>query len=189
MFSRGIDPKFAFTRKAVRPSLFFAMLLLAAYLRITGLTWGLTTGYGHFRNFHPDEFLSLRGVLQVDLLRGNIKAPAAYFEGTFNYYLWAIPQAALNLSSNTGLTSTASKKMETEGHASLLYICRWMSVLFDLSVVVVVFLAIREVTRNFYPSLLGAFVYAILPMQVITRILCGPISWPICSGPWSFGYL
>ena len=167
MFSRGIDPKFAFTRKAVRPSLFFAMLLLAAYLRITGLTWGLTTGYGHFRNFHPDEFLSLRGVLQVDLLRGRIKAPAAYFEGTFNYYLWAIPQAALNLSSNTGLTSTASKKMETEGHASLLYICRWMSVLFDLSVVVVVFLAIREVTRNFYPSLLGAFVYAILPMQVI----------------------
>src|SRR5436190_1841076 len=58
MFSRGIDPKCAFTRKAVRPSLFFAMLLLAAYLRITGLTWGLTTGYGHFRNFHP-EFLSL----------------------------------------------------------------------------------------------------------------------------------
>src|SRR5437016_2334484 len=97
MFSRGIDPKFAFTRKAVRPSLFFAMLLLAAYLRITGLTWGLTTGYGHFRNFHPDEFLSLRGVLRVDLLRGRIKASVVYFECTFNYYFWPIPTRTWSL--------------------------------------------------------------------------------------------
>src|SRR5438046_8813518 len=112
MFSRGIDPKFAFTRKAVRPSLFFAMLLLAAYLRIIGLTWGLTTGYGHFRNFHPDEFLSLRGVLQVDLLRGRIKAPAACFEGNFIYYMEPLPQAAHNPFAKTGLTSTASPEVE-----------------------------------------------------------------------------
>src|SRR5207244_13117093 len=98
MFSRGIDPKFAFTRKAVRPSLFFAMLLLAAYLRITGLTWGLTTGYGHFRNFHPDEFLILRGVLQLDLLRGRLKAPTQYFKGTFNYYQCKIIHVDLHLS-------------------------------------------------------------------------------------------
>src|SRR5205814_8409985 len=100
MFSRGIDPKFAFTRKAVRPSLFFAMLLLPACLRITGLTWGLTTGYGHFRNFHPHEFLSPRRLLQVDLLRRNIKAPAAYCEGTCNYHLGASPQPALHLSTH-----------------------------------------------------------------------------------------
>ncbi len=56
----------------------------------------------------PDELISLRGILQIDLLRGQIKAPLAYFEGTFNYYLWALPQAALKLSSNTGLASTAS---------------------------------------------------------------------------------
>src|SRR5438046_9466354 len=42
-----------------------------------------------------------------------------------------------------------------------------MSFLFDLSVVVVVFLAIREATRKFLSSLLGVFCYAILRMQVI----------------------
>src|SRR5262245_11282936 len=82
-------------KKAVHPVLFAALLLLAAYLRVTGLTWGINSGYGHERNFQPDEFVSLRGVLQIDLLAGQLKAPEAYFEGTFNYYLWAIAQAVL----------------------------------------------------------------------------------------------
>jgi hypothetical protein len=172
-------------QKAVRLSLFFGVLLLGSYLRITGLTWGLNSGYGHYRNFQPDEFVSLRGVLQVDLLRGQIRAPEAYFEGTFNYYLWALPQAALKLSGKPEPRSAAS----TSGadHADLLYICRWMSVLFDLCTVIIVFLAIREATQNFYPSLLGAFVYAVLPMQVIyahfmrthllSNLLCGLVIW------------
>jgi len=151
------------------------------------LAWGLTSGYGHYQNFQPDEFLSLRGVLQVDLLAGDIKAPAAYFEGTFNYYLWAIPKAALKLLSDTGLTSAASAKIETESHAHLLYICRWMSVLLDLGTVIIVFLAIAEVTQSFYPSLVGAFVYAVLPMEVIyahymrphvlSNLLCALVLW------------
>jgi hypothetical protein len=187
MFSRGIDPKFAVVQRAVRPSLFFVVLLLAAYIRMTGLSWGLTSGYGHNRNFQPDEFISLRGVLQIDLLRGHIRAPSAYVEGTFNYYLWALPQAALKLSSKTGFASAAATKMEAKDHAHLLYICRWMSVLFDLCTVIIVFLAIREATQNFYPSLLGAFVYAVLPMQVIyahfmrthllSNLLCGLVIW------------
>jgi len=143
------------------------VLVLAGYLRLSGLTWGLESGYGHYRNFQPDEFVSLRGVLEIDLLRGQIRAPDAYFEGTFNYYIWALPQAALKLLSNAGLTSTASARSEAEGHAHLLYICRWMSVWVDLCTVVVVFLTIREATRSFYPSLLGAFIYAVAPMQVI----------------------
>src|SRR6184192_4536924 len=83
-----------------RVVLFSGLLLLAAYLRFTGLTWGLHSGYGHDRNFHPDEFVSLRGVLQLDLLAGRIKAPGAYFEGTFNYYVWAVPQALLKLTAS-----------------------------------------------------------------------------------------
>ena len=184
---RGTDLEFVFAKKVIRLSLFFAVLLLALYLRITGLSWGLTSGYGHNRNFQPDEFISLRGVLQVDLLRGHIRAPSAYVEGTFNYYLWALPQAALNLSSKIGLASAASTKMEAKDHAHLLYICRWMSVLFDLSTIIIVFLAIREATQHFYPALLGAFVYSVLPMQVIyahfmrthllSNLLCGLVIW------------
>src|SRR6266581_6049029 len=172
-------------RKIARYILFGSVLLLGGYLRSAGLTWGLNSGYGHYRNFQPDEFVSLRGVLQVDLLRGQIRAPEAYFEGTFNYYLWALPQAALKLSSKPEPPSAASTS--EEDHAGLLYICRWMSVLFDLSTVVIVFLAIREATQKFYPSLLGALVYAVLPMQVIyshfmrthllSNFLCALVIW------------
>jgi hypothetical protein len=172
-------------QKAARLVLFSAVVLLASYLRITGLAWGLTSGYGHYRNFQPDEFISLRGVLEIDLLRGQIKAPSAYFEGTFNYYLWAIPKATFKLLGKTQPSSAASTT--GEDHADLLYICRWMAVLFDLSTVIIVFLAIREATQNFYPSLLGAFVYAVLPMEVIyahfmrtqllSNLLCALAIW------------
>ncbi len=141
-------------QKAVRLALFCAVIFLASYLRITGLAWGLESGYGHYRNFQPDEFISLRGVLEIDLLHSHIRVPSAYFEGTFNYYLWAIPKAALKLSGRAEPPSAAS--IGEEDHASLLYICRWMTLLFDLATIIIVFLAIREATQNFYASFLGA---------------------------------
>jgi Dolichyl-phosphate-mannose-protein mannosyltransferase len=172
-------------QKALRPAIFSALLLLGAYLRVMGLSWGLNSGYGHDLNFQPDEFVSLRGVLQLDLLAGRIKAPDAYFEGTFNYYLWAVPQAVLKLAANKH--ADLSDSVNTQGHAALLYICRWMSVLVDVCTIVIVFLAISEATRRFYPSLLGALCYAVLPMQVIyahfmrthilSNLLCALVIW------------
>ena len=136
-------------------------------------------------NFQPDEFVSLRGVRQVDLLTGHIKAPAAYFEGTFNYYLWAVPQAVLKISGNKDAHFTDSTSLTD--YSTLLYICRCMSVLFDLCTIVVIFLAIREATQKFYPSLIGAVCYAVLPMQVIyahfmrthilSNLLCALVIW------------
>ena len=172
-------------QKALRPALFSGLLLLAAYLRITGLSWGLSNGYGHDLNFQPDEFVSLRGVLQLDLLAGRIKAPGAYFEGTFNYYLWAVPQAMLKISGKKSAAPTDS--MTANEQSNLLYICRWISVLFDLCTIVIVFLAIREASRNFYASFVGALCYSVLPMQVIyahfmrthilSNLLCALVIW------------
>jgi hypothetical protein len=172
-------------RKPLQPALIAGLLLLAAYLRLTGLSWGLSGGYGIDRNLQPDEFVSLRGVLQLDLLKGRLNAPGAYFEGTFNYYLWAVPQALLKLSNKKEVPltdSTAEKEI-----SNLLYPCRWMSVLFDLCTIVVVFLAIKEVTQNFYPSFVSALCYAVVPMQVIyahfmrthilTNLLCALVIW------------
>ena len=153
-----------FMQKALQPALFSGLLLLAAYLRVTGLTWGLS-GYGHELNFQPDEFVSLRGVLQLDLLAGHVKAPGAYFEGTFNYYLWAVPQAVLKLAGKK--EARLGNSINARDHSDLLYIGRWMSVIFDLCTIIVVFLAIKEATQSFYPSLLGTLCYAVLPMQVI----------------------
>jgi hypothetical protein len=172
-------------QKALRPALFAGLVLLAAYLRVAGLTWGLNSGYGHDLNFQPDEFVSLRGVLELDLLAGHIKAPGAYFEGTFNYYLWAVPQALLKLTASKNADLNDSTK--TQRHSDLLFVSRWMSVLLDLCTIVIVFLAIREATRKFYPSLLGALCYAVLPMQVIyahfmrthilSNLLCALVIW------------
>ena len=174
-----------FMQKALRPALFSGVLLLAAYLRVLGLTWGLNSGYGRDLNFHPDEFVSLRGVLQLDLLTGRIKAPGAYFEGTFNYYLWALPQAVLRMAATKG--AHLGDSMSLTDYSSLLYICRWMSVLFDLCTIIVVFLAIREATQKFYPSLVGALCYAVIPIQVIyahfmrthilSNLLCALVIW------------
>ena len=172
-------------QRARRVILFSGLLLLAAYLRLAGLTWGLHSGYGHELNFQPDEFVSLRGVLQLDLLAGDIKATGAYFEGTFNYYLWAVPQAVLKLTARKD--TDLGDSITTEDHSDLLYISRCMSVFFDLCALVVVFLAIREATQAFYPSVVGALCYAVLPMQVIyahfmrthilSNLLCALVIW------------
>ena len=172
-------------QRARRVTLFSGLLLLAVCLRVVGLTWGLSSGYGHERNLQPDEFVSLRGVLQLDLLAGHIKAPGAYFEGTFNYYLWAVPEAVLKIAAKKDSHPTALAS--APDYSDLLYICRWMSVLFDLCAVVVVFLAIREATQKFYPSLVGALCYAVVPMQVIyahfmrthilSNLLCALVIW------------
>jgi hypothetical protein len=170
-------------QRALRIALVSCLLLLAAYLRVAGLTWGLNSGYGHDLNFQPDEFVSLRGVLKLDLLRGHIKAPGAYFEGTFNYYLWAVPKAVLKCNK----AAPFSDPINTKCRSDFLYICRWMSVLFDLCTILIVFLAIREATQKFYPSLVGALCYAVLPMQVIyahfmrthilSNLLCALVIW------------
>jgi Dolichyl-phosphate-mannose-protein mannosyltransferase len=184
LFQHGV-PGGRFMQKALPPGLFAGLVLLAAYLRVAGLTWGLNTGYGHDLNFQPDEFVSLRGVLELDLLAGHIKAPGAYFEGTFNYYLWAVPQALLKLTASKNADLNDSTK--TQRHSDLLYVSRCMSVLLDLCTIVIVFLAIREATRKFYPSFLGALCYAVLPMQVIyahfmrthilSNLLCALVIW------------
>jgi len=172
-------------QKAFRPALFSGMLLLATYLRVTGLTWGLNSGYGHDLNFQPDEFVSLRGVLQLDLLAGRLEAPGAYFEGTFNYYLWAVPQALLKLFASKG--ELPGDSTNPNAYGDLLLSCRWMSVLLDLCTIVVVFVAIREWTQKFYQSLMGALCYTVIPMQVIyahfmrthilSNLLCALVIW------------
>jgi hypothetical protein len=198
---RFTAPSRRLIEKALRPALFAGLLLLAAYLRVAGLTWGLNSGYGHDLNFQPDEFVSLRGVLQLDLLAGHIKAPGAYFEGTFNYYLWAVPQALLKLTASKN--ADLSDLTKTHRHSDLLYVSRWMSVLLDLCTMIIVFLAIREATRRFYPSLLGAFCYAVLPIQVIyahfmrthilSNLLCALVIWLSLklrkSQPWQLLFL
>jgi hypothetical protein len=170
-------------QRTLRRALFSATLLLAAYLRITGLAWGINSGYGHEQGFQPDEYVSLRGVRELDLLAGHVEAPGAYFEGTFNYYLWAVPQALLKFDANKDPNSGYSRDINRQ----LVYVCRLMSVLFDLCTVIIVFFAAREATQHFYSSLLSTLLYAVVPIQVIyahfmrthilSNLLCALVIW------------
>ncbi|HAF03379.1 MAG TPA: hypothetical protein DIT76_09565 [Spartobacteria bacterium] len=172
-------------QKITRACLLGLVLLLGGYLRSVGLTWGLESGYGHMRNFQPDEFISMRGVLQLDLVAGKFTAPGAYFEGTFNYYLWALPVTAVRLFDTPKLPPS---RLTDDAHFRLiLHLCRLMSVAFDVLATWIVFLAALEATSLFYPALLAAFFYTIIPMQVIyahfmrthvlSNLLCALVLW------------
>jgi Dolichyl-phosphate-mannose-protein mannosyltransferase len=140
------------------------VLIAAAYLRFAGITSGVANGYSHHRSLQPDEFVSLRGLLPINLRAGKLKAPQAYFEGTFNYYLWALPIAAEEfLAHQAHHTATYS---DEDARFALLS-GRIMTVIFDLVTTWVVFLILREWSESHSVAVLGAFLYSIVPMQVI----------------------
>ena len=141
------------------------MVGLSAYLRLSGITWGMNSGYGHYLNFQPDEYISIRGMLPIKPLAGQLRAPDAYFEGTFNYYLWAVPETIREL-------FRAGRPMPEENarsdKAKFILLCgRLMTVAFDLATLILLFAVITEMTGRHAGALFGAFLYGIVPMQVI----------------------
>jgi hypothetical protein len=158
---------------------------LSAYLRLLGITWGLNSGYGHYVNYHPDEFISIRGILPIDLRAGKLQAPDAYFEGTFNYYLWAVPKTLYQLRSDAPLV--IDQNTPTEQFKFVLFSGRLMSVAFDLTTVVLLFVIVTEVTRQAVAGILAALIYGVIPMQVIyshfmrtyalSNLLCVLVIW------------
>jgi hypothetical protein len=142
----------------------FLVFASGAYLRFSGIRWGLDTGYSHNRGFQPDEFVSLRGVLPIDVRAGRLKAQGAYFEGTFNYYLWDIPVVVKE--SLTGRQHQSATYSKDEFKFALLS-GRTMTVAFDLFTALTIFLIIREAGGSCLASILGGFFYCIVPMQVI----------------------
>ena len=174
------------------------IVALSAYLRLPGITWGMKgvagmwlepfrggAGYGHYLSFHPDEFISIRGMWPINFRAGKLKAPDAYFEGTFNYYLWAVPRLFYDL--YTGKTAVAHQNLSANELRFVLLSGRLMSVAFDLATLVFLYLIIRELTKQQLPALLGALVYGVFPMQVIyshfmrtytlVNLLCALVIW------------
>src|SRR5436190_4748980 len=138
---------------------------LSAYLRLSGITWGMESGYGHYRNFQPDEFISIRGMLPIRLLAGKLQAPNAYFEGTFNYYLWAVPEAFRELWG--GARPIGGQDLQPGQFQFLLLSGRLMSVAFDLTTLVLLFAVIWQLTGQPLGAIFGALLYGIFPVQVI----------------------
>jgi Dolichyl-phosphate-mannose-protein mannosyltransferase len=163
----------------------FVIVGLSAYLRLSGITWAIDSGYGHYLNFQPDEFISMRGMLPIQPLAGRMKAPAAYFEGTFNYYLWAAPEVLHTWW--RGMPPIGEENMPPDRFKFILLTGRLMTVAFDLAAVVVLYAIIVELTGQCAAALLGALFYGIFPMQVIyshfmrthvlSNLLCVLVIW------------
>jgi len=171
---------------------------LSAYLRLSGITWGIKSvagirlessegkpGYGHYLSFHPDEFISIRGMSPIRLLRGKLQAPDAYFEGTFNYYLWALPRMLYDLHDEEG--AVARRKLAGGEITFILLSGRLLSVAFDVTTLILLFAIICEMTNQGLPALLGALLYGVFPIQVIyshfmrtyalANLLCVLVIW------------
>lgn len=161
------------------------ILGLSAYLRLSGITWGLKSGYGHELSFHPDEFISIRGMLPIKLLACKLQAPDAYFEGTFNYYLWAVPEMLHEL---CGGAHPIQGRNTPAGEIKFILLSgRLMSVAFDLISLLLLFAIITEMTGQPLAGLFGALLYGVFPMQVIyshfmrtyalSNLLCVVVIW------------
>jgi dolichyl-phosphate-mannose-protein mannosyltransferase len=166
----------------------FGLLLvvgLSAYLRLYGITWASDAGYGHYLNYQPDEFISIRGMLPINLLAGQLRAPDAYFEGTFNYYLWALPRTLRALCG--GSPGSVEENVPGNQVKFILLSGRLMSVAFDLVTLVLLFAVINEITGQALAALIGALFYGVFPMQVIyshfmrthllSNLLCVLVIW------------
>ena len=125
----------------------------------------MTSGYGHYLNFQPDEYISIRGMLPIKLLAGKLRARDAYFEGTFNYYLWAIPET---VRAQIGGGRPMPDENTRSGKAKFILLSgRLMTVAFDLATLILLFVVISEMTSRHVGALFAALLYGILPMQVI----------------------
>ena len=161
------------------------ILALAAYLRLSGITWGMEGAYGHDLSFQPDEFISIQGMLPISFLAGRLKAPSAYFEGTFNYYLWAMPEMIYELYG--GARPVEGGNLPADQFKFILLSGRLMSVTFDLITLVLVFAVIRQLTGRSAGAFFGALLYGVFPMQVIyshfmrtyalSNLLCVLVIW------------
>ena len=158
---------------------------LSAYLRLSGIIWAMNSGYGHYLNFQPDEYISIRGMLPIKPLAGKLRAPDAYFEGTFNYYLWTVPETLRELSRGA---RPMPEENTPSGKVKFILLCgRLMTVAFDLVTLVVLFVVITEMTGRQLGGLLAALLNGIFPMQVIyshfmrshvlSNLLCVLVVW------------
>jgi len=158
---------------------------LSAYLRLSGITWGMESGYGHYLNFQPDEYISIRGMLPITLPAGKLRAPDAYFEGTFNYYLWTVPETLRALFD--GKRPLPQENTQSNKAKFILLSGRLMTVTFDLATLILLFVVIAEMTGQYLGALFGALLYGIFPMQVIyshfmrthvlSNLLCVVVIW------------
>lgn len=146
--------------------LLFLILVLGAYLRFSGLHWGLPSASMQHPPFHSDEIYVASVIQQVDFAHLRGQPDGAHREGTAIYYIWILGSVLMYLFG--GLTQLPINiQGYNQDYANLIYMGRVIGQSFDLGSVILVYLILTRITQGFIAPLLGALVLAIYPFEVI----------------------
>lgn len=142
------------------------VLLLAAYLRMTGLNWGIpTSGLRHFP-FHPDEAWAMDVLGEIDLSLQRFNPPSAHREGTLTFYIWT---AVAWIAKAVGHVGHMPSDLSGYGadYRRLMHLIRLVPATFGTFSVFLVYLIIKRITDSRASAVLGALVLAVMPFSVI----------------------
>lgn len=145
---------------------FFSILLLGFYLRLTGITWGIPTQEFPSQALHPDEVWAMQVLQEVSIELGDFNPDEGHREGTFAYFLWSGTAYFLKVAGIIAATPHPQQPYD-ESYARVLLAGRLLVVMFDLLCAVFIFFAVHVATRNFNSAILSLLVFLITPFEVI----------------------
>ncbi|HEY3413589.1 MAG TPA: glycosyltransferase family 39 protein [Armatimonadota bacterium] len=131
-------------------------LLVAAFLRLQGLSWGLPCAR-HWFSYHPDESLVLRAAANVNLFAGHLD-PGFYNYGSFLIYCVSVVTQILD--------SWSPLKTLPSEMARMTLVGRWEVAFFGIATVYVVYLIGNRIAGR-RAGFLAATIMAVLPMHAV----------------------
>ncbi|MBI4805226.1 MAG: glycosyltransferase family 39 protein [Desulfovibrio sp.] len=143
----------------------FIVLILAATLRIAGITWGLPSPEMPLI-LHPDENRTIGALATVNIAKGELTPILGHMDGMLAYYLWT---GALGAAKAVGLIDVYAYQASTNGeqYSKMVLVSRLLVVAFDLASIALVYATLRRLrVRPIFASL-GAAVLAVVPIEVV----------------------
>jgi hypothetical protein len=103
---------------------------------------------------------------QMRPLQGDFIPEIAHIEGTMTFYLW---YALIGIAHLTGLITHLPHEVNTHmaDYATIMYVGRLMIAFFGTLGIILVYLIVNHIATNRLAAILAAWVYAILPFEVM----------------------
>ncbi|MFN8388824.1 MAG: hypothetical protein U0136_00880 [Bdellovibrionota bacterium] len=147
-------------------SLLYVILLLAFFLRIVGITWGLPSDANPVRPLQPDEQWAVEVMGEMNWANGDFNPDQAHREGTLAYTIWT---SVAIVAQKAGLIPKLAWEIDhfDSSYGRLLLLMRLVNVFADCLSVVLAFLCVRALGFRVEAGLWSAFLFAVLPFELI----------------------
>lgn len=150
------------------------LLALAAGMRLSALSWGLPSPDLPKYPSHYDENLVLGTMKQINFRTGDFNPESAHLGGPFAFYIWIGAGAFMWA---TGFLEHLPQHISSLADPSarlFIQTGRFTIVLADLASIFLVYLIALKMTRKRKAALLGAFIFAIIPFEIIHSLFMRP---------------